>query len=248
MATPFQFSPGPLSREAAAALTALSRSLSGQAAISVYPPLALARQGYDGQPVVYLDTSGFVLKSRSASSSGAATPGALFGFDVTDLQCLDGVLWVVKRPSYWDPANGVTYGAAYYSHTAGCCDCPASSGSGGTSPPPPPPPGGGTGGTATCCGRPLSDTLYAALSGGQGTITLTWDGTHWVGSAALPCGVTLGVRMATSCGVEAEADGGGWAPVPMDGETLVCGPPFAYSTALLALGAPCGTLSMTISE
>jgi hypothetical protein len=56
--TPHTFRPGQLSAESAAALSEMSRRLAGLDRLSVAPPLALARQGYDGQPVVYLDTSG----------------------------------------------------------------------------------------------------------------------------------------------------------------------------------------------
>jgi hypothetical protein len=134
-------------------------------------------------------------RPSSGSSSGVTTPGTLFGFDVTDLQCINGVLWVVKRPAYWDPVNGVTYGSAYYSHTAGCCDCPASSGS-GTSPPPPPPPPPPI--ETTCCPfNGLPTTLTLTISGGLGSYPLTWNGISWSNGTIAPpgCGVTFKVEL-----------------------------------------------------
>jgi hypothetical protein len=200
----------------------------------------------------YFDADGLV---SASGASGPTLPGTLFGFDVTDLQCIDGVLWVIKRPAYWDRLGGVTYGSAYYSHTAGCCDCPASSGSGGTSPPPPPPPpSGGTGGTASCCGRALSSTLYATLDGGNGTITLNWDGTYWSGSKALTCGETLYLRYSTGCGLDYSCNGTVYAPVPAVNPTIDCGPPFTHkatfacdmnSVALGCVAGSCGTVNVT---
>lgn len=52
------FRPGPLSAEDAAALTRLARQLNGAANITAKPPLAIARQGFDGQPILYMDQSG----------------------------------------------------------------------------------------------------------------------------------------------------------------------------------------------
>ena len=245
--TPHRFQPGFLSAADAAALSEMSRALSGQGEIQVRPPLSIVRQGWNRQPLIYLQPAATSSSSSSASSSGASTPGTLFGFDVTDLQCIDGVLWVVKRPAYFDPADGVTYGSAYFSHTAGCCDCPDSSGSGGTSPPPPPPPSGGTGGEASCCGRKLSADLYLTLSGGNGTVTLSWTGTYWQWSGTLPCGNAVIIRYDTGCALTYSEDGGEtFNGIPTG--TVSCGPPFTHTGLSLGLSAPCGSLTGDLSE
>lgn len=75
--------------------------------------------------------------------------------------------------------------------------------------------GSGQGGRqGTCCpGVLIPDVLYASLSGGNGTITLTWNGTHWYGCGVLLCGKTLCLRFSTSCGLEWTCNGGNtWNP------------------------------------
>lgn len=53
--TPYTFRPGMLSVEAAAALNAMARMADGQTQIRVLPPLSIVRQGFNRQPVIYLD-------------------------------------------------------------------------------------------------------------------------------------------------------------------------------------------------
>ncbi len=114
----------------------------------------------------------------------------------------------------------------------------------------------------TLCGRALNGTLYAVVSG-QGTVTLTWDGTtYYVGSAALPCG-TLYVRVSLPCDatignvvVENSNDGSTWsaaaAPSP---PVRACGPPFMLGSGTIGeqyrtdIGlTSCGGLLFYITE
>lgn len=55
--TGHHFTPGVLTAADAAALNDLMRQVNGQLAMDAKPPLAIARQGFDGQPVLYLDPS-----------------------------------------------------------------------------------------------------------------------------------------------------------------------------------------------
>lgn len=246
------FTPGYLSERQATALNELWRQYAQWGfRVSVTSwPLTVQRGGRLAGQIIGIDPKALAARhasSSSSSSSGVTTPGTLFGFDVTDLQCIDGVLWVVKRPAYFDPTNGVTYGSAYFSHTAGCCDCPDSSGSGGTSPPPPPPPSGGTGGTATCCGRALSADLYLTLSGGNGTVTLSWNGTLWEWSGTLPCGDSVILRYDTGCLLTWSTDGGENFNGTPQGD-VDCGPPLRHTSLTIGLGGSCGTLTGDLSE
>lgn len=67
---PHQFRAGYLSAEDAAALTRMSRAMSGQGTMQVRPPLSIIRQGWDGQPIIYLDTSGLGDPLATANSDG----------------------------------------------------------------------------------------------------------------------------------------------------------------------------------
>lgn len=74
-------------------------------------------------------------------------------------------------------------------------------------------PGGILNCSGTCSGYQGPFTLYAVVSGGNGTVTLTWDEPNgrWSGSQALVCGETLHVRFSTSCAAEYSCDGVNWA-------------------------------------
>lgn len=128
-----------------------------------------------------------------------------------------------------------------------CDDLPGSgsgsgSGSGG---------GGGPGGTmlsGCCVGQALAATLNLTLSGGNGTVALTWNGTEWLSAeTALPCGLSVIFRFTTACELTWSTDGGesfGGTP----GGSKTCGPPFSWSMTGIALGGGCGTLTGTLAE
>lgn len=118
--------------------------------------------------------------------------------------------------------------------------------------------GGGSGGTAVCCGRDLAATLYASLSGGEGSMTLTWDAgnSRWAGSKALSCGETLYLRFST-CGVMTfSCNGTLFAPCARDFTPIACGPPYSdgvFTCNMDDAGAgcvagSCGSITATVTE
>jgi hypothetical protein len=181
----------------------------------------------------------FLPPDSTPTGSGSGNPLRLVGTIVAGLNCRNGVLWVLLRDHFEDSNGFSSYGPARDGYTAGCCECPTS-GSGGGS--------GSSGGTVSCCGRALPTTLTLTLSGGQGTVTLTWDGTRWTNTVTLPCGSTVIFRYDTNCGLTWSTDGGeNFNGNPLNG-TVNCGPPFTHTGISIGLGAPCGTLTGTVSE
>lgn len=106
------------------------------------------------------------------------------------------------------------------------------------------------GGTITCCDPDLelAATLYLPLSGGNGTLSLVWDGsTYWQSAAVvLPCGETVEVRFGEGCVIDSRTNGGAWTPGTVDLFSLVCAP-FSLGVSL-TIGGGCGTLTGTLSE
>ena len=121
-----------------------------------------------------------------------------------------------------------------------CPDVPSGSGSGSVP----------MGGTVTCCDPDLqlAATIYLPLSGGNGTLTLVWDGsTYWQSAAVvLPCGETVEVRFGEGCVIEFRVNAGVWTPGTVDLFSLVCAP-FSLGVSL-TIGGGCGTLTGTLSE
>ena len=114
---------------------------------------------------------------------------------------------------------------------------------------------GGTGG-AGCCARVFNATMYASIPGNP-TATLTWNGTHNVGSKALTCGETLFLRFdPATCGLEYSCDNITWLPSVADLITQVCLPTFSMNFTSVDLNtgtagcntAGCGTLTITVTE
>lgn len=117
--------------------------------------------------------------------------------------------------------------------------------------------GGGDGGYYDPCSRNLSATLYASLSGGEGTATLTWDGsTYWTGSKVLGCGSTLYFRVSviiSSLYLEWSCDQVNWGGTGLGLATCTpfSVPPLVIdaSNPVIGCGGACpSTLSVTISE
>ena len=112
-----------------------------------------------------------------------------------------------------------------------------------------------SGGTVSCCGRPLAATLYASLSGGEGTLTMTWDGTQWAGSKVLTCGETLHLRYSTACQLAYSCNGSSYQAAS-GGSAPVCGPPFSHGVFTCdmdnglvgCVAGSCGSISVTVSE
>jgi len=114
------------------------------------------------------------------------------------------------------------------------------------------------GGTASCCSRALNEYLLASLSGGEGTLLLTWDAgnTRWAGSKALSCGETLYLRYSTGCGLTYSCDNVTYAPATRDLTPVSCGPPASdgvYTLDMDDVGAgcaagSCGSITATITE
>jgi hypothetical protein len=167
----------------------------------------------------------------------------------------------------WD-ANGclrVTDGSEQFMYTVACChnNC-ASPGTGtgtgeiqtGTSGGP----GGGGGGVGDFspdCGRDINATLYASLPFGDGTMTLTWDGsTYWTGNKLLGCGKTLYLRFSIVSQNRLEWSCNGTNFIQTDRPTNTCTPfsPTDYSMVLtdvsVGCGAPCAGIysPVTVSE
>ena len=119
--------------------------------------------------------------------------------------------------------------------------------------------GGGSGSEgpfSTCCGRNMSPTLYASISGGFGTATLTWDGTlYWIGTKYLAsCGTTIHLRFSQPCAVvkstlQFSLDLVNWSFATGFTNNVTCGPPYTAGTwtfDLTSLG--CGVITIDISE
>ena len=114
------------------------------------------------------------------------------------------------------------------------------------------------GGNAFCCSRTLNDPLYASLSGGEGSMTMPWNGSnYWQGSKALTCGETLHLRYSgATCLLEYSCNGSAWITAGRDGTPLVCGPPFSDgiwscnmdNTMVGCVAGSCGTITATITE
>lgn len=214
---------------------------------------------------VYLVEDGFssaiTSGSASLSASLSGSAGGLATAYRTD--CIGGILY--RYISYHQIFNGILTQTPYaFDSTQGCCVCPGSgsgSGSGSTSGT-----GSGSGSTSgtssssgitnACCGSTaVPNTLTWVFSGASVgctclngvTVTITWDGTNWTGSATI-CGATRTVSLACTGGVWtvtfADCVMGSNVPV------VVCSP-FQLNFTGLAIGSPCcstaGTVDVTIT-
>lgn len=139
---------------------------------------------------------------------------------------------VVSLPPGTEPDPSVYYSGPYptYAAAAAACD----SGGGG--------PGEPGGGTVTCCGpQQVNSVITATLSGGYGSIRLTWDGsTYWAGSKALSCGETLYLRFAEDCSMTYSCNGTTYAATVAIGMTSDCGPPFVLSGGTITCNMDAG--------
>lgn len=113
------------------------------------------------------------------------------------------------------------------------------------------------GGVVSCCGRALNATVFATAAAWTGTLVMTWDGTYWKGSKALPCGETLWLRMGTACALEFSCNGSGWNACTNLGGVTTCNPLFSstgWTANMDNFGAGCvvglcGTITgITIGE
>lgn len=108
-----------------------------------------------------------------------------------------------------------------------------------------------------CCPDPgLPTTWTQTLSGGNGSVTMTYDGsTYWTGSKALG-GCTVEWRFNKStCAMEYRKAGGTWLPAACGAAEgapcIACGPPVSavssWTYSASALGVPCsfGTITGT---
>jgi hypothetical protein len=141
-------------------------------------------------------------------------------------ECTGGtcdVLWWCTTDGVVDTAAGSEpadwYAGPFTSYDDAVAACDADSGG----------PGEPGGGTASCCSRQLNTRLIASLSGGNGSMTLTWDGTYWSGQKTLSCGETLYLRYSTTCVVTFSCNGTNYQPATVPPGSVSCGPPFVDS-------------------
>ncbi len=104
------------------------------------------------------------------------------------------------------------------------------------------------GGLVECCERELTAVLNLTLSGGGGTVVLTWNGTYWEGSTTVSAQTVI-FRFFVNCALSSHCaitPGSVGNPTP---GTLDCGPPFSRDFASFA-GAICpGSVpASTVSE
>lgn len=155
-----------------------------------------------------------------------------------DYYCVDGVCW-----AYYDGLVPGIYDAGPFATPELCdADCPF------------PPAGEGEFG---CCPGESAATLTATLSGGHGTMTLTWDGSaYWQGSKALSCGETLHLRyVAASCVLEYSCNGSAWVICPASIGSASCAPftdPRTYTcdmddTLGGCVAGSCGSITATVA-
>lgn len=154
---------------------------------------------------------------------------------------------VVSLPPGTEPDPADYYSGPYPTYAEALAACDSDSGG----------PGEPAGGTASCCSRALNSVLTATLSGGNGSTTLTWDGsTYWSGSKTLTCGMTTSFRFSTSCGLEFNCGGASWVPASAAIGSPACGPPFVslvYTVSLPDIPSGCTTggcttFTVTVSE
>lgn len=167
--------------------------------------------------VVYLGDQ--IPDCAAASGSGGA------GVTVVTDVCLDGSGggYVRKARLLLPPTVGIDDQWCEAVVTCGsgaggnlCDDLPPGSGSGSGS--------GSGGGRLSCCPAFAGDTLTATLTG-EGSLTLTWDGTNYEGSKALSCGETIHLRYTSACGLYYSCDGANWVPAITGFGSRDCGPP-----------------------
>lgn len=155
-----------------------------------------------------------------------------------DYYCISGVCW-----AYYDGLVPGSYDAGPFSTPELCdADCPF------------PPAGEGEFG---CCPGESAATLTATISGGHGTMTMTWDGSaYWTGSKALSCGETLWLQYTKTCGgMNYSCDGVAWLPCPTSIGTPTCTPfadPRTYTcdmddTLGGCVAGSCGSLTVTVA-
>ena len=116
--------------------------------------------------------------------------------------------------------------------------------------------GAGAGGALSCCSREGNATMTATLSGGEGTMTLTWDGSsYWQGSKALTCGETLHLRYSTACQLAYSCNGSSYQAAS-GGSAPVCGPPLSHGVFTCdmnnglvgCVAGSCGSITVTVTE
>lgn len=155
-----------------------------------------------------------------------------------DYYCIDGVCW-----AYYDGLVPGDYDAGPFATPELCdADCPF------------PPAGEGEFG---CCTGESAATLTATISGGHGTMTLTWDGSaYWTGSKALGCGETLHLRyLASACAPDYSCDGATWLPCSASIGSATCAPfadPRTYTCDMNdtlggCVAGSCGSLTVTVA-
>ena len=155
-----------------------------------------------------------------------------------DYYCIEGVCW-----AYYDGLVPGDYDAGPFATPELCdADCPF------------PPAGEGEFG---CCTGESAATLTATISGGHGTMTLTWDGSaYWTGSKALGCGETLYLRyLASACAPDYSCDGATWLPCSASIGSATCAPfadPRTYTCDMNdtlggCVAGSCGSISVTVA-
>jgi len=175
---------------------------------------------------------------------------------ITDI-CLDGVGGGYVRKGIIDiDTRSIIFewcepiGACGSGSGGGLCpDVPSGSGS-----------GSGSGGTGEfgCCPGESAATLTATISGGEGSTTLSWDGSaYWQGSKALTCGSTLHLRYsAATCAMGYCCDGVSWLPCPASIGTPTCAPfddPRTFTCDMMDTlggcpdGGACGSFTVTVA-
>ena len=185
---------------------------------------------------VTVDENGCV--SISAPTCETAATAACSTSDTINYYCIDGGCW-----AYYDGLVPGAYDAGPFATPELCdADCPF------------PPAGEGEFG---CCTGESAATLTATISGGHGTMTLTWDGSaYWTGSKALGCGETLHLRyLASACAPDYSCDGAAWLPCSASIGSATCAPfadPRTYTCDMNdtlggCVAGSCGSLTVTVA-
>lgn len=191
--TPHQFRAGQLDPASAATLSEMSRLLAGLDRMVATPPLAVTRQGYDGQPMFYLDPSVAPAGPRS------------YLLDVPCPVFSGGV--VVGMAGVVVAGDGSSAECVVKGECGGDCG-------GGDVPPPPPPPVTATiSGTVyeAGSGSPIvgRDVVRWPTSGSPVTVTTNGSGNYSFGSVSGPSFQTVIVDD-NGLGGAHSVDGGPW--------------------------------------
>lgn len=177
---------------------------------------------------VTVDENGCV--SISAPTCETAATAACSTSENTNYYCIDGVCW-----KYYDGIVPGSYDAGPFS-TPELCDagCPF-------------PPAGE--GEPSCCTGQSFATLTATLSGGEGSKTLTWNGTSWQ-SAPFTLTCVAGsfiLNFSQSCELTWSNDGGETFTGIIPAGSTSCGPPLSSTGWGFAPGGTCGTLTVSVA-